>query len=118
MSLASSRVGLRHRCTIERRTRVSDGAGGFMETWTPIGAPVPCRAWLESRDRSGATVIGDKVVEVEDRRVIVPIGTNVTDGDRIAQVTHRGAVLFDGPMPVDSVGRHTDHLELRSREVQ
>jgi head-tail adaptor len=112
MSLASSRVGLTHRCTIERRTRVSDGGGGFTETWTATETDLPCRAWLEA---SRAESVGDRVAEVEDRRLIVPVGTDVQPGDRVT-VTLRGEDFLT-QAPVSSVGRRTTHLEIVCREV-
>jgi head-tail adaptor len=116
VSLASSRVGLTHRCTIERRTLTSDGGGGQTETWTTVGEDVPCRAWLESTgDRLDSRLTGGKVVEVEARRLIVPVGTDVQPADRVT-VTVRGEA-FMSVMPVSSVGRRTGHLEIICREV-
>jgi head-tail adaptor len=112
MSLASSRVGLTHRCTIERRTFTSDGGGGQTETWANVETDLPCRAWLES---SRVESIGDRVAEVEDRRLIVPVGSDVQPADRVT-VTVRGEA-FMSEMPVSSVGRRTDHLEIVCREV-
>jgi head-tail adaptor len=112
MSMASSRVGMTHRCTIERRTLTSDGGGGQTETWAAVETDLPCRAWLED---SGIEAVGDKVVEVEDRRLIVPVGTDVQPADRVT-VTVRGEA-FMSVMPVSAVGRRTGHLELVCREV-
>lgn len=112
MSLTSSRVGLTHRCTVERRTLVSDGGGGQTETWVDAVTDLPCRAWLEA---SRVEAVGDRVAEVEDRRVVVPVGTDVQPGDRVT-VTLRGEA-FMSAMPVSSVGRRTDHLEIVCREV-
>jgi head-tail adaptor len=112
VSLASSRVGLTHRCTIERRTNTSDGGGGQTQTWAAVETDLPCRAWLES---TGIESVGDRVAEVEDRRLIVPVGTDVQPADRVT-VTVRGEA-FMSVMPVSSVARRTGHLEIVCREV-
>ena len=54
MSLASSRVGLKHRCTIQRKSIVSDGGGGHTEAWADHLVDVPCRAWSDGRRDSEA----------------------------------------------------------------
>jgi head-tail adaptor len=112
MSLASSRVGLTHRCTVERRTLVSDGGGGQTETWAAVETDLPCRAWLEA---ANAEAVGERMAEVEDRRLIVPVGSDVQPADRVT-VTVRGEA-FMSEMPVSSVGRRTGHLEIVCREV-
>lgn len=78
--------------------------------WRPHIDNLPCRTWHQS----GREVTdGDKVVVVQDRRMIVPLGTDVTAADRIAVVTDRlGAEVFTGPMRIESVGQREDHLEL------
>lgn len=43
-----SRPHLNRALTLEAPTRVSDGAGGFRETWTPLGT-----LWAEVSPRSG-----------------------------------------------------------------
>jgi hypothetical protein len=90
---------------------VSDGAGGQTETWADHLTDVPCRAWSDAR-RDGELDQGGKVTVVEDRRIIVGLGVDVTESDRVGEVTDRGRVILDGPMLISAIGRHTDHLDL------
>ena len=71
---------------------------------------LPCFIW----QTAGREVTdGEKVVTVDDRRMIVPLGTDVVATDRIASVTDRqGTELYAGPMRIESVARRSDHLEL------
>lgn len=112
MSLTSSRVSLVHRCTIER-----DANAGTTDAWgNPLPpdwqthlADVQCWAW-EVAGRE--PVDPDRTIVVRDRRLRVPADTDVTERDRIATVTHRGTVLLAGPLGIEAVLRHGDHLEL------
>lgn len=111
----SARSLMVHRCTIERGTRVSDGGGGFTVTWNAVATDVPCRAWF--LDASIAPD-GDRPTVVVDHTAIVPVGTDVEPGDRIAAVTDKaGVVLFPGPLEIDTVGRRADHWQLYARTI-
>jgi hypothetical protein len=76
---------------------------------------IPCRLWYST----GREVIdGTKSAPIEDRRMIVPVDTDVNVADRVAKVTNRrGTLLYDGPMRIESVGRRQDHLELMLEAV-
>jgi head-tail adaptor len=113
VSLIGSRVGLRYLCAIARDANAgaSDAWGGSpTPNWQPL-ATVPCNAWTGG---GRELVEADRTAVVEDRRVSVPLGTDVTEADRVASVTARfgGAVVFEGPMNVEAVLRYDDHLEL------
>lgn len=117
MSLLSSRVGLRHRCSIER-----DASAGTPNTWgnpstpdwTTFATDVPCRAWTTAGREPASD---EQILAIEDRRVTVPLDTDVTDADRLGDVTDRGAVIFDGPMNIQAVLRYPDHLELMVERI-
>lgn len=111
----SARGSMTHRCTIERKAKTSDGAGGHTEAWSSHLTGLACRAWFDE----GKTLIeSEKITTITQRVVIVPLGTDVTKGDRIASVTDRkGATLFPGPMPVSSVQHRQDHIQLFVREI-
>jgi len=112
VSLVSSRVSLVHRCVVER----DDNAASADEWGTP---PPPdwqthlpdleCRAWVAGRET--VTDRGDLAVVLEVH-LIVPVGTDVTESDRVASVTYRGDTLYEGPLAVHAVLRRRDHLEL------
>lgn len=122
MTVLSSRVSLTHRMTIQRDqslTGTDDGWGGpDLPAWADHLVDVPCRAWTATGPRPGGeTVQAAAVVAVDDRRAHVPLGTDVTETDRVTEVTHRGVVILDGPMDVETVLTYPDHLELVLRKV-
>jgi hypothetical protein len=113
MSLASSRVSLIHSCAIERDANASSadswGAPNSPD-WQSHLADLPCRAWAVS----GREIIADKasVVVADEIRMIVQVGTDVTERDRVNTITYRGATVFAGPMGIRAVDARRDHLEL------
>jgi hypothetical protein len=113
MSLVGSRVALTQRCTIDRDANAATtGAWGTPSSpdWQPHLTDVPCRAWASSGRENVAD--GTTVTPVEDARVIVPLGTDVTDADRIASVTFRGGTAQDGPLGIRAVLARSSYLEL------
>jgi len=118
VSLIRARVGLRHRATIERDVNAggSDAWGGSPPPdWQPL-ATVSGNAWTNA---GRELVEPDRTVVIEDRRMSVPLGTDVTEADRILSVTDRsGAEVFDGPMNVQAVLRFGDHVELVLERVR
>lgn len=117
MSLSSSRVGYRHRCTIQRNGSGTDAWGDSNDPgWTNHLTGVPCRAWTNG----GAEPIDDeRTAVVVDNRISVAIGTDLTERDRIASVTDQaGATIFEGPLSVEAILRHTDHLEVLVKRIR
>lgn len=111
MSLIASRLSLTYRCTIERGTSSTDEWGNpGPPTWSAHISDQPCRAWATA----GREVVTDTttVVVVEDVRLILPLGTDVTEADRIASVTYRGGTIQDGPLGIRAVLVNADHIEL------
>lgn len=100
------------RATIERDMAAgTDDWGNPLEpVWSTHLTGVPCRTWFTTgREVSGP----EKTAVVEDRRLIVPLGTDVTEADRVAQIADRqGTVLHSGPIAIEKVGRREDHLDL------
>lgn len=118
MTLVDTRVGLQHRCTIERDANASteDSWGHSLPPdWEMHLQDVPCRAWVNS---GREPVDSDRTIVVIDARVIVPLGTDVTERDRVATITVRGAELFEGPMGIEAVTRHREHLELSLQRIR
>lgn len=104
---------MKHRATIERNSGAAE-----TDAWGDQGEPewqthlidVPCRAWFGTERE---VTDGNKTAAVEERRAIMPLGTDVTEADRILSVKDRkGTVLFDGPIRIESVGHRQDHLAL------
>lgn len=112
MSLVSSRVALYHRCTVERDANAAtdDGWGNPQPpSWQTHLVDLACRAWATA---AREPVDDEKTIVVEDRRMMVPLDADVTEKDRIATVTHRGATILEGPMGIEAVVRRRDHIEL------
>lgn len=117
MSLVAARVGMRHRVDIHRQATVDDGGGASDSTWdTSHLTAVPCRAWTDVR-RDTEAEHGDKITVTSDRRLVVPLDTDVTEADQIGDVTERGQVVLAGPMRIEAIARHRTHLELLVDQV-
>ena len=101
-----------HRAAILRDANAGQtDAGGqpLPPDWQPHLADVPCRCWAEPSEEVSAD--GDRTVVVEGRRIIFPVGTDVTEADRVARVTdRRGNLIFDGPARIEGLVRRPDHL--------
>lgn len=119
MTLSSSRVAYRHRCTIERDANQSgtDQWGNPTEPgWQSHLADQPCRAWTEA---AREPVDDHTNVVLEDRRVSLAVGTDVTEADRVASVTDKaGTTIFEGPMGIEGITRFPDHLELLLERIR
>ncbi len=113
----SARGAMIQRATIQRDTATStdDWGGSVAPTFTDHLISVPCRAWFQA----GREVIdGDKTAVVEDRRIIFPKDTDVTEADRVTSVTNRkGIEILPGPMVIESVGLRQDHIIALVTEV-
>lgn len=106
-----------HRATIERDTSSTADAWGnpVAPVWAAHLTDLACRVWF---DTESEVLDGNKTATVERRKMIVPIGTDVTEADRVAIVEDRlGATLFSGPAGIESVGRRRDHLVLTLEAV-
>lgn len=83
--------------------------------WQTLHAALPCRTWFETERHEADS---NKTAAIEDRKVIVPKGTDIRPGDRIADVKdRRGSVIFTGPATIEAAGRRRDHIELSLKEV-
>ncbi|MBS3927090.1 MAG: head-tail adaptor protein [Sphingomonadales bacterium] len=108
----SARQRMRQRATVERQMQTNRDPFGGKGTpdWRPHIDDLPCFIWQTSGREA---TDGEKTVAVNDRRMIVPLDTDVTTLDRIASVTDRqGTELYAGPMRIESVARRSDHMEL------
>jgi hypothetical protein len=118
MSLVSTRLALRHRCTIQR-----DGSAGTPDAWGSPVAPAwaahvegqPCRTWV---DAGREPIDPDRTVTITDRRMIVPRSTDVTTRDRIIDISERGTVFAAGPWAIEAVLERREHLELVLQEIR
>ena len=112
MSLVSSRMSLRHRCTIERDTNAdSPDSWGAADSpvWATNLTDLACRLAINA---GRETVDATTSVVIQDIRLIVTLDTDVTERDRVGDVTDRGATILAGPTGIRAVLRHQDHIEL------
>mgnify|MGYP000871490242 FL=1 len=66
--------------TIQRKTTVSDGAGGFSDTWATVGS-AKCR--VAPGGTGTAQLLAGKLNEKSGWRITLPQGTDVIEADRI-----------------------------------
>jgi hypothetical protein len=116
MSLASTRLSLTHLCTVERQATVTaDGRGHTAGDWATHLSDVPCRFWTP--DGGEVLIEGATIAALATSRLLVALGTDVTEADRITSITYRGGTVQDGPLGVRAVLWRTDHLELVLEKV-
>ncbi len=100
-----------HRAVVQRDTATGTGDWNTppKPTWAAHLAAAKCFAWSVA----GREVVDNtKTVVVEDIKAIFPLGTDITEKDRITDITDRqSVVLFAGPMGVEKIQRHTSHME-------
>lgn len=112
MSLVSSRVSLLHRTTVERDANAgtSDGWGQAQPAdWQAHLSDLPCRVWTRAgREQIDAATS----IVAEDMRLVVELGTDVTEQDRLGDVTYRGDTIVAGPISIRAVVARKDHVEL------
>jgi head-tail adaptor len=109
VSLVASRISLNQLCTIQRNVGEDDAWGNPSVDWEDHLVDQPCRAWTDAgREAVSAT----ETVVIEDRRLVLALGTDVTEADRISSVIYRGETVFEGPMGIEAVLTYPDRLEL------
>lgn len=116
MSLASTRVGFQYRAYLERDanadTRNSWGSPNDPDWETITEDPgIPCSAWTSSGSEATTQ---DRTIVAERRGISVPVGTDVTELDRVVRVEEEssGDTYWTGPMEITSAIRYPDHIEL------
>lgn len=114
MSLITSRLSLTQRCTIERDANAGNddswGEGNATPDWQPHITDLPCRAWATGGTETVTRT--DTIAAIGDVTVIVPLGTDVTEQDRVASVTFRGDTIQQGPLGIRAINSRRDYLEL------
>ena len=105
------------RATVQRNTPAGeDGFGGpGAATWGSHLASLPCWAYTKGERE---IIDGDKTVVLADHKMMVPLGTDVTEDDRVTAIKDRLAVnIIANTMRIHSVIRRTDHIEVGLEEV-
>lgn len=106
------------RCTVQRNYTTDTDAFGHVAAqhdWQTHLDGLPCFYW----SRSKAEIMdGEKTAAVEQLSLMVPAGTDVTEGDRIVNVTDRRfASIRPGIMEVLTVQRRAGYLALALRGI-
>ena len=79
-------------------------------------ATIPCFVTSKRRTEQNDD---KKTALIEDIRCSMPLDTDVTELDRIAQITNRlGTVLYTGPLRIDTIQYKHTHIEMNLRRIQ
>lgn len=77
--------------------------------WQVVQAAVPCRVWMNAGKEA---VSDERTVVISDLRLLLAVGTDVSERDRIGTVEIHGEAAYVGPFVIELVIRQPDHLEL------
>ncbi len=119
MSVGSrSRTQMTMRAIIARNSTITTDAYGHPEapSFATLGDPIPCRVWSVNRREVNDT---RKFVLEEQLRCGMPLGTDVTEDDRITEIKDRlGVVIWAGPIRIDDIQHKHTHLEMDIRRIE
>lgn len=111
----TARSQMKQRADLERAAAGNADAWGHapVPAWEALAADKPCLAWSTAKREVVGTGTNAKTAVVEDIRLMVPLGTDVTEKDRVRKVKDRaGTTILDGPFGIASVQVRRTHLEL------
>ncbi|HEY8862227.1 MAG TPA: hypothetical protein VIN37_09125 [Candidatus Limnocylindria bacterium] len=117
-----ARQDMTDRALVERNDQPSEELspsgidyGEGAEDWRALAAALPCCVYTKAAsEQLGST----GAIFIEDVRMLVPSGTDVTVLDRVGPITDRlGVVKRAGPYRITAVVARKDHLELGLRLV-
>jgi hypothetical protein len=106
-----------HRATIERNVVTDTNPYGHKgpPEWAPLADALVCFFYTR-RGRESAQV--ERTAVVEELALLAPLGSDITERDRINGVTDRaGAVLLAGVQNVRTILPHHSHLEITLEQV-
>ncbi len=113
----AARMMMTHRAFMERNSTATTDAYGHPNAPSfSAQATIPCRAYTKTRREQ---VDGDKYALTEEMRCMMPIGTDVTEDDRLSSIKDRlGVVIWAGPLRIDTIQHRHTHIEARLLRVQ
>ena len=106
-----------HRATVQRNTPAgTDGFGGpGVASWGAHIAALKC--WLYTKSER-EVIDGEKSATLGSHKLLIPLGTDITEADRITAVDDRlGGSIVANTMRIHSVTHRHNHLELVVEEV-
>ena len=78
-------------------------------------ASLPCYVWTKVERE---VIDGEKKAILADHRMMCPLGTDITETDRVTAIKDRlGASIIANTMRVHTVVRRASHIECRLEEV-
>lgn len=105
------------RATVQRDTQTGTDAFGLPDapTWTAHIASLPCFIWTKAERE---VIDGEKTAILADHRMLCPLGTDITEDDRITVVKDRlGANIIANTMRVHTAIYKRSHIECWLEEV-
>lgn len=77
------------------------------QAWDGLDDTVPCYAWALLGSTDAVKEVDERKVAVVERfRMMTPLGSGLTNADRVLKITNRrDEVVFNGPFTID-VGRN------------
>jgi hypothetical protein len=117
------RGAMKQRVTFERNYSVQaagatdlDGFGQKIEDWREL-CTVSCWAWQGGSGGKHTSAGEARVATMDSPGMVVPLGTDVTEIDRVQKVLDRAGTQIMGIMGIDFVATRQTHIELRLRAV-
>ena len=112
---------MRHRCTIQRNTTPAtetDPIGNpAAPDWHDLATDVACYVWQGAS--KGETRAVDLVAVVNQWRMLLPIGTDITEADRFSSIVDEFGVPWNTqPVTIQAIARRNTHLLLVLDEVR
>ena len=109
---------MHHRCTIQRNTATKDSLNNPLPAdWNDLTADVPCYVWQGAS--KGETRAVDLVAVVNQWRMLLPIGTDITEADRLSSIVDEFGVQWNTkPVTIQAIARRNTHLLLVLDEVR
>ena len=105
------------RATVYRNVTSGDGYGAPAPEDFQYRSTVRCRLWWQHssgvRSANRTYVSPGRTVPVAEGGMIVPVGTDITEQDRVVEITdNQGNVLYASNFTVVAVINNEDHIEL------
>jgi hypothetical protein len=104
-----------HRTLVQRDTQTATNAHNHKgtPTWSTHIDALACFLYVPAVTRGREDVAAERTVAIRGYAMLVPLGTDVTERDRISGVEDRaGDVILSGVMNIRAVIRHHNHIEL------
>lgn len=111
-----------HRCDIQRDTGLAqqdEWGGPTSPDWHTILPGTSCYFWYLPASGSRSIIDGARQVQLTVPMLVLPLGTPITDDDRLLSIKdRRGRLIQDGPLFITEIGAREDCLELKLAVTQ